>query len=138
MTSSPNETFIQETLEGLEELEGQLLTLENDATPELIDDVFRTLHTIKGSAGMFGYDPLAEFTHGVESAFDLVRDGKLGLSRELVDISLRARDHMLALLEGNEDPNQIDALKSSPETAALQARIEALIGASGESSGQTT
>jgi len=58
------ETFRQEAVDLLAQLEGALLDLE--AAPEdrsLIDQAFRALHTLKGSGAMFGWDALAAFTH---------------------------------------------------------------------------
>jgi two-component system chemotaxis sensor kinase CheA len=81
-------TFRQEAQELLEVLEQALLDLEH--TPgdsDLIDSAFRALHTIKGSGAMFGFDAVAAFTHHVETAFDLVRKGKVAASRELIAVT---------------------------------------------------
>ena len=43
---------------------------------ELIGKVFRVMHTIKGSGAMFGFDDIAEFTHGIETVYDRVRSGQ--------------------------------------------------------------
>jgi two-component system chemotaxis sensor kinase CheA len=125
--NSPTETFIQETLDGLETLEQALLQLEDTETPDLVDHVFRTLHTIKGSGSMFGFAALARFTHQFENAFERVRDGKLSLSHELVSTALDARDHMLALLENNADASALEALESSEAAQKLCARIAAFV-----------
>ena len=65
--------FKEEAYELLTELEASLLELEE--TPdnmELIGSVFRAMHTIKGSGAMFGFDDVANFTHEVETVYDLV------------------------------------------------------------------
>lgn len=65
--SMNTDVFKEEALELLAELETSLLELEE--TPEdkeAIGRAFRALHTIKGSAGMYGFDPIADFTHEVE------------------------------------------------------------------------
>ena len=82
-----------EAAELMTQLEATLLDL--DATPDdraLIDQAFRSLHTLKGSGAMFGFERAAAFTHHVENAFDMVRKGTLSASPELVDIALTARD----------------------------------------------
>src|SRR5262249_27912527 len=86
----PAETFRQEAQELLEQLEQALLDLEHapDNT-DLIDSAFRALHTIKGSGAMFGFEAVAAFTHHVETAFDLVRKGKVAPSRALIAVALR-------------------------------------------------
>lgn len=123
MTSPVTETFIQETLDGLEDLEGRLLSLEADPSPEQVDNIFRILHTIKGSGAMFGFEPLSRFTHHFETAFDLVREGKLSMSKELIDVALDSRDYMGALLEANGHDERINELEGSDLTKSLIKRI---------------
>ncbi|OQY54683.1 MAG: chemotaxis protein CheA [Desulfobacteraceae bacterium 4572_88] len=104
------EAYRDEAHELLTELEASLLELEEapDNT-ELIDRVFRALHTIKGSGAMFGFDNIAEFTHELETVFDLVRNGEITVNRELVNLALSARDQIRVMLdeddreEGNSD-----------------------------------
>ncbi len=96
----PTETFRQEAQELLESLEQLLLDLERSpGDTDLIDGAFRALHTIKGSGAMFGFDAVAAFTHHVETAFDLVRKGKVASSRELIAVALAAKDQMRILIE---------------------------------------
>ena len=74
------EAYKIEAYELLGELESSLLELEQ--TPDdqdLVDRVFRAMHTIKGSGAMFGFEAIAEFTHDVETVFDRVREGDLSL-----------------------------------------------------------
>lgn len=95
------EAFLEEANELLAELEFSLLELEESPTDaELIGRVFRAMHTIKGSGAMFGFDDIAAFTHEVETAFDLVRTGKLTVTKELMNLTLKARDQIRAMLHG--------------------------------------
>ena len=95
--------YREEAAELIASLEIALLELERRPDDrETVDTVFRALHTIKGSGAMFGYDAVASFTHEIESAFDLVRAGELRVSQELINITLAARDHIKALLDGAE------------------------------------
>jgi two-component system, chemotaxis family, sensor kinase CheA len=115
----PRETYKEEARELLTELETSLLELEkapDDA--ELIGRAFRALHTIKGSGAMFGFDRIAAFTHEVETVFDLVRDGKIRVAKDLIDLTLRAADHIRTLLdrvggrgEGGESDAVIEGFK---------------------------
>ncbi len=101
--ADPSETFRQEAQELLEQLEHALLDLERAPDDsDLIDSAFRALHTIKGSGSMFGFEAVATFTHHVETAFDLVRKGKVAPSRELIAVTLAAKDHMRGLIERPE------------------------------------
>ncbi len=97
------ETYRLEAYELLTELEASLLELEE--TPEdreLVGRVFRALHTIKGSGAMFGFDDIADFTHEIEAVFDLVRDGKITVTKDLVNLALAARDHIKGMLDQAE------------------------------------
>jgi len=97
----PVETFRQEAQELLEQIEQGLLDLAHrPGDRDLIDAVFRGLHTLKGSGAMFGFDDLAGFTHHCETAFDRVRKGEVAATPELVGAVLAAQDHMRALAEG--------------------------------------
>jgi two-component system chemotaxis sensor kinase CheA len=121
-------TFVEEAREQIEGLEAQLLDLESGATPEAVDAVFRVLHTIKGSGAMFGFNELARFTHHFEEAFDRVREGRASVDPRLINLSLRARDHMRALLELGGDGAEAAALAETPEVRGLIEELVALVG----------
>ena len=98
------ETFKEEALELLGKLEEQLLELEEQPdNPEILSAVFRAMHTIKGSAAMFGLDRISTFAHEVESILSALRDGKISFSRALIGNTLIARDMILGMLERVED-----------------------------------
>ncbi|MBK1662928.1 chemotaxis protein CheA [Rhodospirillum rubrum] len=127
----PSETFRQEAQELLEQLEQALLDLEHaPGDSDLIDSAFRALHTIKGSGSMFGFDAVAAFTHHVETAFDLVRKGKVTPSRELIAVALAAKDRMRLLIEQPETPESAEGdailrdLKAIVDASDLQAAGE--------------
>lgn len=94
------ETFKEEAYELLGQLEGQLLVLEKDESDkEALSAVFRSMHTIKGSAAMFGFDAISEFTHGVESVLDDVRNGLVPLSKRIIDLVLVSGDQIKIMLD---------------------------------------
>jgi len=94
------QSFREEAREILVDLEAALLELnENAGDLELVGRVFRGLHTIKGSGAMFGFEELAAFTHNLETAFDEVRNGRLEVNPELIDLTLAALDQIRAMLE---------------------------------------
>ncbi|MBJ6725569.1 chemotaxis protein CheA [Geomesophilobacter sediminis] len=108
------ETFREEAYENLALLESALLELEDEPENlELVGAIFRALHTIKGSGAMFGFERIAAFTHDIETAFDLVRGGRMRVSAELIDLTLKARDRIRSLLE-EEPTGTLD-----PETRQL-------------------
>jgi two-component system chemotaxis sensor kinase CheA len=117
------EVFLIEAREVLESIEQSLLDLDGRLDDrQLVDSVFRGLHTLKGSGAMFGFTALAEFTHHCETAFDRVRKGEVIASRALVAAILSAQDHMRALIEDPEGDHG----------AASEVLLEALNAAVGE------
>ncbi len=97
--------FIEEANSLLAVMESCLLEIESgDAeVAEHIDAIFRAAHTIKGSAGMFGFDPVVVFTHNVESVLDKVRSNELEMDAELINLMLDCQDHMAAMIRQLED-----------------------------------
>lgn len=97
------EAFDQEVAELLGEVEEAILEVENSDDPadesEAVNRLFRAMHSIKGIAGMFGFDQVTEFTHHVETALDLVRNGKAPVSKELINYVLKSHDMIISLLE---------------------------------------
>src|SRR5262245_63486864 len=92
-------TFVHEVDDLLERIEAALLALET--TPgdrELIHQLFRAFHTLKGSAGVAGIASIQDFTHHVETAMDRVRSGAVALTPPLVSTVLASKDHVAALL----------------------------------------
>jgi two-component system chemotaxis sensor kinase CheA len=110
------ETFREEIDELLIELENSLLELEdNPADTDAIDTVFRALHTIKGSSAMAGVEQISNFVHEIETAFELVRDGELQVTRDLINQTLAAKDILKLLahtLEGesSEEPAEVEGI----------------------------
>lgn len=101
--------FAEEAKELLEESESILLRLEDDPTSDdLINDLFRAIHTIKGSAGIFGYDDVVAFTHVAESVMGLLREKEITLDEKLIGLLLESRDQMrdlvLHVIESNGEP----------------------------------
>ena len=89
--------FVEEALDNVEQLEENLFELEGNMDsydPELIQRIFRSMHTIKGSGMMFGFDDLSRFTHNFETIYDLVRNDKLKVTKEIVDLSFESLDYI--------------------------------------------
>ncbi|MBK6607088.1 MAG: chemotaxis protein CheA [Leptospiraceae bacterium] len=94
------ELFISESSEILQKMESILLFLElNPVTDDKIHELFRSIHTIKGSAGIFGYEETVNFTHVVESLLDKVREKEIPLDKPLISLLLDCRDHISDLIE---------------------------------------
>jgi two-component system chemotaxis sensor kinase CheA len=114
-------SFKEEAEELLGQLENILLELEDSPdNPEFLNAAFRAIHTIKGSAGMFGFEEIAKFTHDLENVMDQARSGKLPISKQFIDLALRGRDHIRALLGADEAVPQ--ELISVSESLAAECR----------------
>lgn len=129
MLEKLNSVFLEEASDLLSSLEDNLLSLESDPeNNELISAVFRVMHTIKGSAGMFGFDDISKFTHEIETAYDLVRSGKVKVTSGLISLTLKARDLINVMLEAeNGIPDDVRA-----EAEEVVKEFRALSGQSAE------
>ena len=97
--------FREEAYDLLGELETALLELEESPEDmDLVNQIFRALHTIKGSGSMFGFEEIAEFTHEVETVFDMVRNGELSVSQTLCSLALKSRDQIKRMLDSEDSP----------------------------------
>ncbi|TQK07615.1 chemotaxis protein CheA [Herbaspirillum sp. SJZ107] len=125
-------TFIAESRELLEQMENALLAVGRDGADadneDGINAIFRAAHTIKGSAGMFGLDPLVDFTHVAESVLDKVRDGAVAVGDDLVTLLLACCDHIGTLVDaveaGTLDGDTRLSAAGAPLVAALQAYLD--------------
>lgn len=115
--------FFEETSEHLASLETLLVGLDREQPdPEAMNAIFRAAHSIKGSAGTFGFPDMAAVTHDLETLLDKARKGELVLTEEIVDITLEARDVLLAQL----DHHQGAAAVAQSVVDSLCARVRAL------------
>lgn len=113
-TSEYKDVFAAEARDYLQSLNNDLLALEkNQDDLSVLDDMFRAAHSLKGMAGTMGYTELAEYTHKMESVFDLLRTSKLKATQEISNILFRTVDTLESILEQTlleqtvTDPRQI-------------------------------
>lgn len=104
--------FLEEASGLLDQLEKDLLDIENSPeNQDLIESAFRAMHTIKGVSGMYGFDHVSEFTHNLESLYQLIRDKVYRFDKLIFDITFLSIDHIRKLLtdEHLENPeNQVN------------------------------
>lgn len=110
------EIFIDETKEHLQSLNQQLLVLETEPeNSETINEIFRAAHSLKGMAGTMGYKRMQRLTHDMENVFSEIRNGKMSVTADLVDVLFKGLDALEAYLaniqesadEGTEDYEDI-------------------------------
>ncbi|OFX75679.1 MAG: hypothetical protein A2X12_09640 [Bacteroidetes bacterium GWE2_29_8] len=102
--------YVEEAVDLIADLEKSLLELERDfENKNVIEKIFRVMHSLKGGSAMFGFDLIDNFTHHLESIYDNVRTDKIKIDDELLNITLDAVDHLKSLLneENTINPNFI-------------------------------
>jgi two-component system, chemotaxis family, sensor kinase CheA len=126
--------FVIESRELLEQAESDLMAFDVDAMSvdqEIINRIFRAVHSVKGVAGFFGLDVISALSHAMESLLMKVRDGELGLTAEIVDVLLKNNDRLKSLVNDVGNSNSVDVsdeialLKELQETGRLPAAKEA-------------
>lgn len=118
-------TFFTESRERLEDMEASLLALEkNGDDEESLNSVFRAAHTIKGSAGMFGFDDIGKFAHSVENLLGDMRNGILSFDHEIGALLFECHDFMLTIINFFDANRQAKFDKGMLEQSlALQERL---------------
>lgn len=99
-SGSIQDVFIKEAGEILENLDSDIVLLEEKWEPELINRIFRYIHTLKGSSGIAGFNTVYDFTHKLENLFDMVRSGALGTDERLIDLLLGSMDWIREVIAG--------------------------------------
>lgn len=87
------EMFIEESKEHLQSINDELLKLESE--PEntaIVNEIFRSAHTLKGMAGTMGFEDLASLTHEMENVLDLLRNSKLNVTTDIMDVIFQCVD----------------------------------------------
>lgn len=120
-----HQVFFEESLEGLDIMEQGLLTLGDggDEDIEVINNIFRAAHSIKGGSGTFGFSEIADFTHILETLLDEARDGKRVLDTEAVDLLLKAADCLRSMVNSLQLGEKIDDSSSKHLAVAFEAML---------------
>jgi two-component system chemotaxis sensor kinase CheA len=99
-------SFLAESQEGLDRSEQYLIAAETEAVnAEMLDEIFRATHTVKGNASALDFPELAGFAHVMEDLLDAVRSGRVATSRELIALLLQGVDALRALVPAAADGN---------------------------------
>ncbi len=103
-----HQTFFDESFEGLDIMEANLLDLEAGSTDkDIINTIFRAAHSIKGGSGTFGFSEVAAFTHLLETLLDEMRDNKRKVDQESIDCLLQSVDCVRSMLNATRDGGDI-------------------------------
>jgi two-component system, chemotaxis family, sensor kinase CheA len=119
------QAFFEEVTEHLSVLESGLLTLEkNPDDIEVLNRIFRSVHTIKGAGPIFGFTTMSRFAHKVETLLDPLRNRKLSATRRIIDLLLKSADCLKMLVEAAKNGTVIEENKIVPY---LEARLDACL-----------
>jgi two-component system chemotaxis sensor kinase CheA len=114
-------TFFDECSEALQQIEAGLTDLrEGAASEDTINAVFRSVHSVKGGAGIFGFDGLVGFAHVFETVLDAMRSGKLAATLDVVDVLLPANDVLSDLIAMSRSGEAIPLDLGRESRAALE------------------
>jgi two-component system chemotaxis sensor kinase CheA len=121
--------FIAESQEGLDRMERCLTELETrpQDSEQLVGEIFRAVHTIKGTTGFLGFDRLEKLAHAGEHLLGSLRDGKLAATSELISGLLGLLDGLRAILTLIEETGS-EGTRATDEDGALIAELAALNG----------
>lgn len=126
MNSNYEELFISEAEDYLEQISNSILKLEKDMNDtEAINSIFRGMHTLKGMAASMGYSSITKISHAMEDVMDLIRNSKLNITVDLIDLLLKGTDYITSLVNKREiDENiiksflkVIESIKTGVETS---------------------
>ena len=121
--------FVQESSEHLQTLETDLMALESNPTDNaLLNSIFRSVHSLKGGAGFFGFDPIVKLAHVMESVMSLLRDAVLKADQPMVSLLISTSDKLNLMLV---NPERAIEIACEGEIAGLKAILD------GTSSGVT-
>lgn len=96
--------FAEEANDLINDLEKALLDLENNVeNSEIIEKIFRIMHSLKGGSSMFGFNKMDKFTHHLENIYDLIRNKKLRINDDILNITLASVDHLRNLAQEKDD-----------------------------------
>ncbi len=122
-------SFFSESLEGLDSTEANLLRLEGgERSPELLNAIFRAIHSIKGAAGSLGFPQIGRFTHEFENVLDDLRKGEFNPDADGIDTMLACVDHVRYALRAAQQEKPHDAAKAARTQAKTPARPPAAQG----------
>ncbi|MFW5753796.1 MAG: chemotaxis protein CheA, partial [Marinilabiliaceae bacterium] len=100
--------FVEEAYDNIEELEKALIALEQAGKQkDLLEQVFRIMHSLKGGGAMFGFERLSDFAHHMENLYELVRSGSLELTAGILSVTFRSVDLMRSMLAGDTNSASI-------------------------------
>jgi len=113
--------FMEESEDEIRELESGLIRLEEDKEDEdTINRVFRAAHTIKGSAGLVGFDSVSNYTHTLENILDRIRKKDLTITKKLISTMLASVDFLKCMIATGSEGEEVDKKEIEQSVLSLK------------------
>jgi two-component system, chemotaxis family, sensor kinase CheA len=93
------QSFVQESQDHLSNIEDKILKLEDANDSAVVNEIFRSMHTMKGSSSFFGLEKIKTISHSLESALDSLRSDRIQVSPELIDVLLAGTDLLVQMID---------------------------------------
>ncbi len=117
--------YLEEAEDLFSKIEESLLLLEKSPDDSsLIAEVFRSMHTLKGSSSMYGSSKVADFVHNLETIYDQVRGHEIELSQPIIEATFKSLDHLKKIVQAPDIPDPIDAKYHEKLTAEILGLLE--------------
>jgi len=100
------DVFLEEAKEHIENLNKYLLELENNPSQEIVDEIFRSAHTLKGMSGTMGFTQLLELTHEMENLLQEIRSQEISVNEHIIDTLLKSVDILEELIHDVDEHGQ--------------------------------
>jgi two-component system chemotaxis sensor kinase CheA len=123
--------FVTESEETLDKIDPLFIELEaNGEDKEILNRLFRSVHTIKGAAGFLGFQSMVDVSHSAENIMKKLREGEITVSKQLMDVVLKSVDMLRLLLRHVKDKDGVQE-NTAPLVQELNQALEAALAASG-------
>lgn len=118
--------FIDESNDSLQGIEADFIALEEDpGNGEIINRIFRPVHSLKGNSGFFGLTNINKFSHRLENLLDACRKGEILINKKIIDILLKGIEYLQAMLDrAQKNPAEVAFL---PEEKEFLTQVEGYI-----------
>jgi len=117
--------FIDESNDSLQGIEADFIALEEDpGNAEIINRIFRPVHSLKGNSGFFGLTNINKFSHRLENLLAACRKGEISINKKIIDILLKGVEYLQAMLDrAQQNPDEVAFL---PEEKEFLSQVEAV------------
>lgn len=131
--SGYRDLFFEETDDHLQQLNDNVLALESDpSNKDLMNEIFRSAHTLKGMSATMGYEVMTHLTHRMEDIFELFKSGKMAITSDHISLIFRCLDRLQQLVDDLRDekelsPKQIEDIMAELDRVAGEKEPEAVV-----------